>query len=181
MSYETRTSIFPDPFQDVMHPRPIPIPIYRQFGSPITIMDIVPEQGAVMPVPQGWAFFLGFIISRSRFNNLWTDLIVVFLMNYFFIYFYSVSYELDMSLNTKKAVARSINDINEDVGNSVRKSLKKSLSNREESKTQEFDSLNEIVEKSKKNTNYYEAQKYIDKVKSQMLLAKFYDGVSTAI
>lgn len=181
MSYETRTSIFPDPFQDVMHPRPIPIPIYRQFGSPITKIDIVPDQGAIMPVPQEWAFFLGFIISRSRFNNLWTDIIAVILMNYFFIFFYSVSYELDMNLNTREAVSKSINDINDEVGNSVRKSLHRSHSNKEESKTQDFNSLNEIVQNSKKTSNYYEASKYIDKVRSNMLLAKFYDGVSTAI
>lgn len=177
MSYQTKTSVYPDPFQDPLKPRPIPIPLYRHVGEPFTKMEIVPDQGTELPVPVGWAFFSGFILSRARFNNLWVDFLAIVLMHYFFIYFYSVSYELDMGLNTKEAVSKTIKEINADVSKDVRDSF----SNREESKNDEYRaSLDEIVIKSQ-DTNYYGAQKYIDKVKSKMLLAKFYDGISTFI
>ena len=177
MSYETRTSIFPDPFQDPLKPRPIPIPIYRQFGLPISNITVVPSQGCELPVPQPWGFFLGLIVSRTRFNNLWVDFLAIIFMYYFFIYFYSISYELDMGLNTKEAVSKTISEINHEVGDSVIQSFAEI----EENKNGDYhSSYDEIVAKSKK-TNYYEAQKYIDKIKSKMILAKFYDGVSTTI
>ena len=169
-------SKFPVPFNNVTHDRPIPVPVYKQFGIPITNRTMTDESENTLILPTKWTFFLGFIISPARLNELWVDLIAIIAMNYFFIYFYSASYELDMNLNTREAVAQILNeDKNQDSESKIMH-----RSNREEMKRNNSMASNEILRKTKVST-YYDAQKYIDKIQSKMLIAKFYNSISTAI
>jgi hypothetical protein len=69
-------SVFPTPFNDRGIQRPISTPIYREFGNPITEpVNVGPESGEFNPTK--WAFYLGFIISETRYEALWIDLFVI--------------------------------------------------------------------------------------------------------
>ena len=188
-------SVFPVPFDNATYHRPIPVPVFRHIGYPISnvtyIRDFYGDITDVIIKRTIWTYYLGFIISFERYTELWVDFLAILVMCYFFMYFYSATYELDMSLNTVETIKVSLNEIEDEAEETVRKSINESRrGSLEESKRMEKDDeadqhrieLEEsFVINGKKRSSLYEAQKYTDKIKSKMLLVKFYEGLSNFI
>ena len=196
-------SVFPSPFNDRGIERPLNVPLFREFGDPITsIISSGPEQGELSPTK--WAFYLGFLISYGRLHSMWIDWIVILLVNYFAIYFYSTAYELDMNLNTMEAVQQNFRKIEDEAEESVVGTLKGSFAlgprkgshqlnpranpiqdkasiknNSVQGKSDLESELDETYDR--RGSTFDEASAYIRKIEKSMIICKLYNGISTFV
>ena len=178
-------SVFPTPFNDRGIDRPLSVPIYREFGSPLTeLVKEGPEQGELRPTK--WAFYFGFLISEGRLQTMWLDWFVIVLINYFFIHFYSVAFEYNMKLDSNEAIQKSLQRIEDEAEESVRQfakdsnkgSLRKNNSIQGDDISSSFQDP-PMLRKSTKNLN--DANDYVEKIRKSMFLHRFYYGVSIAV
>lgn len=177
-------SVFPQPFNDRSIERPIPLPIYKEFGDPISRIN--PNGEDPPTVPTEWAFYLGFIISSLQLYQLWIDMLAIIIMNYFFLYFHSASYELDMNVNIHETAIKACIK------------FRKSLSKSDKFRNNGFEtSINDSFQRNKTNKNsinksefsdeefeppsYFQMHKYIKKIKGEMPLVRVYEGISMTI
>lgn len=185
LSPSNSPSVFPTPFNDRGIERPLSVPIYREFGSPLTeLVKSGPEQGELRPTK--WAFYFGFLISEGRLQTMWLDWFVIVLINYFFIHFYSVAFEYNMKLDSNEAIQQSLKRIEDEAEESVRKfakdSVKGSLHKNNSIQGDDISSSFQDPPMLRRSTNNLnEANDYVEKIRKNMFLYKFYNGVSIAI
>ena len=177
LSYLNSPSEFPSPFNDRGVDRPIKVPLYNNLDSPFT--EIVKSgQDAGQLRPTKWAYYLGFVISSNRVNMLWFDFIMIIMLHYFWIYFYSISYELKISFDTDATIIKAL-QIKDEAEKSARRSVLHE-SNEDEYNLVKEDSFKSMA-KVNKNSDVKNTLLFIDKIRKNLLIYKFYSGVWVAV
>ena len=177
----------PVPFNNTDVERPFYIPVFKEIGEPITNTTTNPDiPGQVFILPTVWTFYLGFLVSTIRIHQLWVDAAVILILNIFFLYFYSTLYELDITLNSKGTIYKTLKEIDDQTEEKINQTFRNSsVASSQLSFSKISDSYldNQASEsfKEKKTKGYYDAMKYVDRLKNKMFLPKFYDGLSTVI
>ena len=175
MNERTSPAAIPERWNNTDTYRPLLIPVYKEIGYPVANYTIdVDNPSQFTYLPTVWTFYLGFIVSNEGLIQLWLDIVIIVLMNFFFIYFHSVVFELDMNVNSKEAVLKTLQEIDQKVEENLQESLKSSFNGSFSGISNKFATLgmSETNHNLKKTKGFYDATKYMDKVKKKMVIAR---------